>query len=53
MGWQERKKEISKDMEKVRADRMSGLNRDLGGKQEVLGKEVMAYLVGKVLNKYP
>lgn len=51
--WRERNKAITKDAEEVRAERMAEWNKNPHGKQGVLDKEVMAYLVRRVLEKYP
>lgn len=51
--WRERKKAIAKKAEKVRAERMTELNRDSARNPGTLDKEVMVYLVSKVLEQYP
>lgn len=40
-------------MEKMHKDQMTELNKDLHEKENALGRELFAYLIGRILDKYP
>lgn len=51
--WRERREVITRDAEKMRAERMAEWDENPPKNPGILDKEVMAYLVRKVLEKYP
>ncbi|KAJ3570940.1 hypothetical protein NP233_g4078 [Leucocoprinus birnbaumii] len=51
--WQERRRLSRRDIEKLRSERYNEMQNNLKSEEDLLGKEVMVYLIEKVLNIYP
>ncbi|KAF9443582.1 hypothetical protein P691DRAFT_778790 [Macrolepiota fuliginosa MF-IS2] len=51
--WRDRERAISKETEKTKIVRMEELKKGFRDKANALGKELFAYLIGKVLDCYP
>lgn len=53
MDWKARRRQIGQDIEKQRLDRSHAMTDELKAEEDLLGKEVMVYLVEKVLETFP
>ncbi|KAF5362168.1 hypothetical protein D9756_002245 [Leucocoprinus leucothites] len=51
--WKERKNAIGNDMDKAQTTRLANMEKFLVAGQETLTKQVMAFLIGRILDEYP
>lgn len=53
VSWRDRKKVMTKDVEKMKTEISAEMKKNSSDMEATLGKELMAYLVGTVIDKYP
>jgi hypothetical protein len=51
--WQWRRHEIGRDIEKQRLEGYTAVTNDLKTREDTLGKQVMVYLIERILDTYP
>ena len=51
--WRGRKREMMKDVETKKGEIKAEMNTNSVNEDTAMGKELMAYLVGRVIDKYP